>query len=277
MHAVVRGAVATALLTAISTAAGLGTPPRTVVVNQSVTSDDGALSSVCPKGSLPDATHCVPFPESMRRDEGPGLRMEVSAHRDRTGQWLIYEQIPRRPDRPADYASYQYPVERPDDGPWVLSGYDLDRPDLHQRRGYGFDETGHGGIDLAQRRGAPVRAIRLPHQQGDAEVVFVGTLFGNTVVTLHTVAEAGRNRAYLLIHGHLDAANPKLGPGANVADQAELGVVGDSGSEGRVHLHLEVRQVRDGVDPSLLRASSLADRTVSIVCDPRNVLPMAAQ
>ena len=201
------------------------------------------------------------------------MRREVSAHRDRSGQWQVYEQIPRRPDRDASYSAYQYPIDTPNQGPIVLSGYDLDKPDPHQRRGRAFNTVGHGGVDLAQDRGAPVRALQLPHQQGDAEVVFAGSLFGKTVATRHTLAEAGRNRDYLLIHGHLDTIAPNLGPAAVAPPGTPLGTVGDSGSEGRVHLHLEVRQVRDGVPPNLLRSTELADRTVSIVCDPRNVLP----
>lgn len=274
MHPIVRAALAVSVLTAVSSAAGLGTRARTVTVVRNVEpNDDDPLSSVCPPGELPDATHCVPFPALTERDEGPGMRTEVSAHRDRSGQWQIYEQIPRRPDRDASYAAYLYPVDTPSQGPIVLSGYDLDRPDPYQRRGQGFSTTGHGGVDLGQDRGAPVRALHLPHQQGEAEVVFVGELFGKTVVTRHTLAEAGRNRDYLLLHGHLDSIAVNLGPGAVVSQGTLLGTVGDSGSEGRVHLHLEVRQVRDGVPPNLLRSSSLADRTVSIVCDPRNVLP----
>ena len=274
MHPIVRAAVAVAVLTALSTAAGFETRPKIVTIVRTIDTQQGdALSSICPKGSLPDSTACVPFPDAAERDEGPGMRKEVSAHRSRSGQWQVYEQIPRRPDRDASYAGYRYPVDTPPNGPIVLSGYDLDQPDPHQRRGRGFDDTGHGGLDLGQDRGAPVRALHLPHQQGEAEVVFVGELFGNTVVTRHTLAEVGRNRDYLLIHGHLDTTAPQLGPGAIVPEGTLLGTVGDSGSEGRVHLHLEVRQVRDGVEPSLLRSSSLVDRTVSIVCDPRNVLP----
>lgn len=267
----VRAAVAVALLNAVSTAAGFGTRVRTVaMVRAAEGGEEGALSSLCPAGYLPDSMACVPFPDTSDREEGPGLQKEAAAHRDPSGRWQIYEQIPRRPDRPASYGDYVYPTEG---RPVVVSGYDLDRPDPDQRRGRGFADTGHGGIDLALPRGTPVRALKLPFQKGDAEVVFVGNLFGKTVVTRHTIAEAGRNRDYLMIHGHLDETGPNLGPGAVAAEGSLLGTVGDSGSEGRIHLHLEVRQVRDGVDPSLLRSTSLSDRTVSIVCDPRNVLP----
>ncbi|HPB98873.1 MAG TPA: M23 family metallopeptidase, partial [Polyangiaceae bacterium] len=112
-------------------------------------------------------------------------------------------------------------------------------------------------------------------QQGNAEVVFVGILFGKTVATRHTLLESGKNRDYLLIYGHLDQTATGLAPGAEAAAGTWLGTVGDSGSEGRVHLFLEVRQVRENTEHSLLLSSALVDFTVSIACDPRNVLPFA--
>ena len=276
VHPIVRASLAVAALSTVSASAGLASKPRVVTIVRSVggAASDGALSSVCPAGSLPDSTQCVPFPDVAPEDQAPGLYGSIAAHRDRGGQWLIYEQIPRRPDRPAAYDAYTYPIARWDAGPLVLSGYDLHRPDHEQRRSNALPDVGHGGVDLAQERGAPVRVINLEHQRGEAEVVFVGALFGTTVVTRHTLNEAGHTRDYLLIHGHLDAAAPGLGPGAVVKEGNLLGFVGDSGSEGRVHLHLEVRQIRDAIDAAAIRSSALADRTVSIACDPRNVLPL---
>ena len=57
-----------------------------------------------------------------------------------------------------------------------------------------------------------------------------------------------------------------------------MGVVGDTGSPELVHLHLEVRRVREGVD-AMKRAArtgpaDLLANDVSVVCDPRNVLPL---
>jgi hypothetical protein len=40
-----------------------------------------------------------------------------------------------------------------------------------------------------------------------------------------------------------------------------------------VHLHYEVRLVRDGVDPARVDPAALTDQSVSVPCDPRNVLP----
>ena len=41
-----------------------------------------------------------------------------------------------------------------------------------------------------------------------------------------------------------------------------------------MHLHLEVRQVRDGVEESALQTQNVVRPSVSIPCDPRNVLPL---
>jgi murein DD-endopeptidase MepM/ murein hydrolase activator NlpD len=92
-------------------------------------------------------------------------------------------------------------------------------------------------------------------------------------VTRHAVREAGRLHDYLLFFGHMDSTSPDVRPGALLREGAHLGSVGDSGSPGRVHLHLEVRRLRDGVDAFKLGPAALASGASSIVCDPRNVLP----
>jgi hypothetical protein len=55
-----------------------------------------------------------------------------------------------------------------------------------------------------------------------------------------------------------------------------VGAVGDTGSPELVHLHLEARRVRDGVDVSRLAPSAMIANENSVVCDPRNVLPLLA-
>ena len=45
-----------------------------------------------------------------------------------------------------------------------MSGFDLNQPDAYQRRGMKLEAVGHGGIDLAARRGAEVRLVSLEHQ-----------------------------------------------------------------------------------------------------------------
>ena len=65
--------------------------------------------SVCPPGSLPDGALCVALPNGD--DEGGDeLIAMAGAHFDKRGRYDTYDQIPRRPDRSADYAVYQYPI-----------------------------------------------------------------------------------------------------------------------------------------------------------------------
>ncbi len=131
----------------------------------------------------------------------PAAHVVKQGHTEKDGQWLEYDQIPRRADRPESYLAYRYPVV---DAP-VISGYDLDKPDDEQRRGK-MNAVGHGGVDLLAPMEAPIEMIRLEHQVGDAEVLFVGPLYGQTVVTHHVVREGGVERDYLLLFGHLDGA-----------------------------------------------------------------------
>jgi len=114
--------------------------------------------------------------------------------------------------------------------------------------------------------------MSLRGQIGETRVVFVGSLVGKSVVTLHRVDEGGRVNEYLVISGCLDGAGLTDAVGSGVAPGVQLGLVGDSCVEGREYLHLEVRQVRDGVDVAGVGAASVGDAGVSIVCDPRNVL-----
>jgi hypothetical protein len=53
-----------------------------------------------------------------------------------------------------------------------------------------------------------------------------------------------------------------------------IGFVGDSGSPGAVHLHLELRRLRDGVDAASLTPGQHVDNSKTLACDPRNVLPL---
>jgi murein DD-endopeptidase MepM/ murein hydrolase activator NlpD len=233
--------------------------------------------SACPAGTLPDGDVCVHLPGFDGEPEDALAAANI--HRERSGHWATYEQIPRRPDRPASYDAYRYPIPAGlPGGHFVVSGYDLDQPDTSQRRGRSLHAVGHGGVDLPQARGTPVTMVALDHQQGHADVVYVGPLFGTTVVTRHTLREAGRLRDYLLLFGHLDAAGAGVVPGATLKDGDLVGFVGDTGSPELVHLHLEARRVRDGVDVTKRISAhgapgALLDAEVSVVCDPRNVLP----
>lgn len=227
----------------------------------------------CPFGTLEDNQICIPV---AREDdsEREALVAERNVHRTRSGNWTEYDQIPRQPDRPRDYAQYRYPVQPLAGQSLMMSGYDLNLPNDAQRRGPRLKAVGHGGIDLAQRRGAEVRLVALEQQQGPAEVLFVGWLFGNTVVTLHRIREAGASREYVVLYGHLERAATGLDVGVALEDGELLGYVGDSDSPGAIHLHLEIRQVRLGVEARLLAPSELVENARTVACDPRNLLPL---
>lgn len=232
------------------------------------------LTAICPAGSLPDRDACVPFRSLAAVSEGEELAAQSRSHRTRRGVVEVYDQVGRRAERPAGYELYRWPVPPPSEGDLVMSGYDLDRPDTEQRRGAHLKATGHGGVDLNAPRGTRVESTPLEHEEGDAVVVYAGPLFGTTVLTRHTVREAGRLRTYLVLHGHLDAIAEGIAAGSIATPGTVLGLVGDSGSEGIVHLHLEIRQVRDEVDITSEPGPRLVQNEVSIPVDPRNVLPL---
>jgi murein DD-endopeptidase MepM/ murein hydrolase activator NlpD len=266
-------------LVALFGAASGQLPPRASRTVTSVAGPRGieAATTGCPAGTLPDGEVCVHIPGED--DDGALAPSAANLHRERSGRWAQYEQIPRRPDRSADYDAYRYPVPPGlPGGRTVVSGYDLDRPDEQQRRGRRLRAVGHGGVDLPQAKGTPVKLVPLEHQKSEAEVVYAGPLFGTSVVTLHTLREAGRFRDYVVLFGHLDAVAPGVGTGTLLRDGDVLGFVGDTGSPELVHLHLEVRRIRDGVDVKKAVATGGAGRIVaddvSVVCDPRNVLPL---
>ena len=204
--------------------------------------------------------------------EPPAADVVATWHTVQGARVIDYDQIPRRWDRPTDYDAYRYPLAG-----WatVTSGYDLDLPDELQRRGT-MRAVGHGGVDLPQPRGTSITMIELAHQVGDAKVLYVGPLFGNTVVTLHAVREGGERRHYVLLFGHLEAAAPELKEGERLPAGKLVGFVGDSESPELVHLHLEARRLRDGVDSASLTASRILAREATVVTDPRNVLPLKA-
>ena len=231
-----------------------------------------ADAPACPPRTLPDGGVCVPVPDGSLG--GEALAEQRAQHHDRDGHLRVYDQIPRRPERPADYRQYQLPVPPLPQQSFVTSGYDLDLPDDEQRRGAEMKAVGHGGIDLAQKRGTPVALVALEHQVGDADVLFVGKLFGNSVVTHHAVREQSTLRDYLVIHGHLEKPASGLARGTTLRAGAIVGYVGDSGSPGVVHLHVEVRRAREGIVLSALGPGELTQNSKTVACDPRNVLPL---
>ncbi len=274
MTAAARIALGTALLAALSAGPVAPRTRRVLARTEPLTAGSTAREqALCPPGTLPDGEECVPF-VGVRAGEGRELSSTQNEHVDRRGRRVVYEQIARQPDRPAAYERYRYPIPTDPADKLVVSGYDLDRPDTDQRRGAHLSAVGHGGIDLVARRGTEVRLLPLEHQEGDAEVLYAGTLFGTTVVTRQTIREAGRLWDHVVLHGHLDAIERGIEKGRTVREGELLGQVGDTGSEGLVHLHYEVRRAREGVRVFDLTPGQLIENARTIVVDPRNVLPL---
>lgn len=226
----------------------------------------------CPPRSLPEGNSCLPLPSlGLDISGAPAFMAVQGSHAGaEPGRGLeVYDHIPKRPERPASFSSYLLPISSNS----VLSGYDLDMPGASQRKT--AHEVGHGGVDIGAARGEEVRVITLENQEGEAEAAMLGTLFGTTVVTGHLVREqGGRLRAYAVIYGHLEQAGPELVLGGPVSAGEIVGYVGDTGSPGIVHLHLEIRQLREGVVLGAIDLQRLVNNAVSIPIDPRNVLPL---
>jgi murein DD-endopeptidase MepM/ murein hydrolase activator NlpD len=106
-------------------------------------------------------------------------------------------------------------------------------------------------------------------------VLYSGPLFGTTVLTRHTVREGGHPRDYLMLLGHLDTVAAGVHPGTTIREGDLVATVGDSGSPSLVHLHLEIRRVREGIDLGHVPAGPpMLAEAVTVVCDPRNLLPL---
>jgi murein DD-endopeptidase MepM/ murein hydrolase activator NlpD len=224
----------------------------------------------CELGSLPTFHGCVSF-EQVQMPAGPALVAQPNRHRNAQGQTQTYEQIPMLPERSPNYRHYLYPLDIKEPGIQFSSGYDLDRPEDKQRHGPQA-RIGHGGVDILAPTGTEVRAMDLEFQKGPAEVLYVGELFGTTVVTLHVRNEGKTPRSYVVLHGHLKEAAPGLEAGQKLELGQLLGWVGQSGHAGIPHLHLETRRVRLGKEAKKLSRSQIIDHAFTVVSDPRNVL-----
>jgi septal ring factor EnvC (AmiA/AmiB activator) len=118
--------------------------------------------------------------------------------------------------------------------------------------------------------GAPVKVAELEGQSGAAAVLYAGSLVGQSVITEHKSTLGKREQRYLVIYGNLESLRAKAG--ALIDSGSELGTVGNSATGHALGLHLEVRQVRHGVDARELRPDQMRQRAYTIACDARNVL-----
>ncbi len=95
----------------------------------------------------------------------------------------------------------------------------------------------HEGIDIAARKGTPVKAARSGH------VVYAGNRisgYGNMIIVQHA-------DKYSTVYAHLTKMTSKKGQ--YVARGQQVGTVGRTGRSTGYHLHFEVRAKRQPVDP----------------------------
>lgn len=257
MHPLVRGAAAAAVFTALgSLDRSVPPPPPVEAPTTSVRGVDG-LPAPCLPGTLPEGPVCVRIPAD---GESSTLRLEAEAPRPAGRSGVDADRISRRPERPADPTAYVYPIggARP---PRVLGGADGrgERP----------------GVQLAARPGEKIVLVALDHQEGPAEVIHVGDVYGLTVVTRHDVTEGSRKRSYLLFHGRLDRADPAIAAGAKLEAGAVLGFARADNGGALIDFYLEARQLREGA--SLSDPKKLTEASVALPIDVRDVLPLRAR
>lgn len=259
MRPLARAAAVTALVSAVA-AFVPDPPPKQAPPSAAPTAS--ALRPVCGLRAIPEGDTCVPLP-GKNQPLGPAeaARTPPSAKEDLRAAFL-----PRRPDRPADYAAYVLPIDAP--APAVLSEGVRSDPAPGERT----------GVDFAIAKGAKVVLALLEGQADDAKVVFVGEDAGVTVATLCSVREGDAVRSYLVIYGHLDRPGPGVVAGSRVHMGDPIGFTGDSGSKGVEELYLEARVVREGAlkrlipDDTAVPKARLADDALSVATDIRNVL-----
>jgi hypothetical protein len=173
-----------------------------------------------------------------------------------------HELVPRLPDRPAAFQSYQLPVD---------PVFAVDPPMLAPDDG----EPPMLGIEIVTDAQSVVTLVDLEGQRGQAEVVLVGELYGVTVVVRHHVMIGDREREYLVFYGNLDRPGPSIVNGARLGPMAVIGYVPEAPSDDDAYLYLEVRQPREGAAAQPEHLSQLARDSHAVAVDPRNVLPIA--
>lgn len=235
-----------------------------------------AAEAIAPPPSTPEAIAEAVRGEAIAAtgEAPPDDPVRTNRWRDEKGRYHAFDYVPLRAGRPEDWEAYRYPVPPLRPGARVAIGFfdlasdDLGRPEPDA------PTPGHGGVDLIQSKTWPIALVRLAAQEGPAVVLSADELLGHTVITLHRLRESdGALHDYLLLFGHLDIFAPRIRAGIALEDGAIVGTVGDSGAT-NVHLHLEVRRARDGVDPRKNPRVVASRNALSVPVDPRNVLPL---
>jgi hypothetical protein len=247
----VRAAVIAAVLTAVTRWSDIAVPrtPRRILVTATSASAGQNPAALCPPGTLPDARVCVPVPERA----GTSV---VGADAD---------QIPRRPDRPADYARYELPVKS------ITNGVLPPMP-VGTAPATGSDPITSGGVDIETSGGEQVRMIALENQSGAGTVAFTGEFVGPSVVVRQRVRESGQDRDYFVVYGRLAGIAQGIEPGQHLEPGALLGLAGGRSPIGSTTMHLQIRRVRQSISPDDVLREQVLDPSATIAEDVRNAL-----
>lgn len=123
----------------------------------------------------------------------------------------------------------------------------------------------HSGIDLAAPTGTPVMAAAA----GTVEFVGADPFYGNYIVLRH----GDHRQTY---YGHLSAFEHGLAVGQSVQQGQLIGKVGSTGQSTGPHLHFEIREQRQPVDPLMLTAGVAPTRAKNMTA-PRTPQARAVQ
>ncbi|MBK8253630.1 MAG: hypothetical protein IPK82_13305 [Polyangiaceae bacterium] len=170
------------------------------------------LRPVCGQRAIVEVEVCIPLP-GKNAPLGPAeaQRAPRSAADDAPGAFL-----PRRPDRPADFNVYTFPVEADE---VLLMPRSVDTKAPGERE----------GINIKVSVGDKVKAADVEGADDTVKVVFVGQDVGVTVATLHTIHGSDKALHVLVIYGHLDRPGGGVVAGSRVHNGDVIGFAGDSG------------------------------------------------
>lgn len=270
MHPLTKGALGVAVI------AGLAAPvpnyepaPARIAIPPSSASGAVQLKEPwhCPPRSLPVETgagvsRCVTLPAVGARLDARTRRLaELPPSPAYLKMTAPTESVPRLPERPVHYGSYQLPVAD------VISvGSDLSP----QQPG----QPPKLGVRIITEPDAPVTLVDLEGETGRPEVVLVGELYGITVVVRHRVAteDADGSREYLVFYGELSRPGPNITSGAILSPMSVIGFVGD-GEDDEPAVYYEVRRQEDALAGPAEHLTQLVSKSIAV--DPRNVLPLA--
>ncbi|MEZ4437821.1 MAG: hypothetical protein R3B72_01940 [Polyangiaceae bacterium] len=280
MHALVRGALAVAILAALGSeppppAPVRALPARAAPIEPAAADPHPQQPLRCPPRSIElaegDGRACVPLPAASAKLQGGarGARLADTPgalpHLRRQGPVGL---IPRLPERPADFFAYQLPIDPVLE---VLLPSDRDVGPGAQRL----------GIELVTDGGTPVSLVELENQIGQPQIALVGQLYGVTVVVRHEVKHGDGTRHYLAFYGNLGRPGPQIVNGARLGPMAVIGFLADArdDAEEDSYLYFETRLEQEGaravIESGSAHLSDLVKSSVSVAVDPRNLLPRA--